>query len=167
MKPKSDLNCIVRIDVEKPKAQHCWEVKIIRPGNSFHRSFSDSKHGGKDGALIAAMACRDEELKSRPAMNSFEQAIKPKVTNRSGIVGVRRGDKVVTRGNKFWTYPAWIATGTPVSGGKSKTKYFVISHYGSSAAAKAAAIIQRQMWEKSLKESVETIEQGRSVGRPE
>lgn len=155
MKSNPYLHCIVRIDVEKPKAQHCWEVKIIRPENSFHRSFSDSKFGGKDGALVAAKNCRDVELRLRPALNAYEQAIRPKITNKSGIVGVRRGEKVVSRGTKTWSYPAWIATGTPFSGGKTKTKYFAISQYGSSAAAKAAAISQRRAWEKSLKASVE------------
>lgn len=155
MKSNSELACIVRIDVEKPKTQHCWEVKIIRPENSFHRSFSDSKFGGKEGALVAAKKCRDVELMLRPALNAYEQAIRPKITNKSGIVGVRRGEKIVTRGAKSWSYPAWIATGTPFSGGKTKTKYFAISQYGSSAAAKGAAISQRRVWEKSLKASVE------------
>jgi hypothetical protein len=155
MKPRTNPTCIVRIDVQKPKAQHCWEVKIIRPSNSFHRSFSDSKYGGRDGALAAALKCRDKELKTRPALNSYEQAIRPKSTNRSGIVGVRRGDKVVSRGKKVWVYPCWITTGTPFSGGKSKTKYFSIPQYGNNAAAKAAAISQRRAWENSLKASVE------------
>ena len=155
MKSNSDLTCIVRIDLEKPKAQHRWEVKIIRPGNSFHRSFSDSRFGGREGALAAAKRCRDVELKLRPSLNAYEQAIRPKITNKSGIVGVRLGEKVVTRGTKSWIYPAWIATGTPFSGGRTKTKYFAISQYGSSAAAKAAAIGQRRAWEKSLKTSVE------------
>jgi hypothetical protein len=119
---KADTHCIVRIDVDKPKKQHCWEVKIIRPRNSFHRSFSDSKFGGKEGAFAAAVKCRDEELKTRPALTSYEQAIRPKRTNKSGIVGVRKGDKIVRREKKFWIYPAWITTGTPISGGKTKTK---------------------------------------------
>jgi hypothetical protein len=87
-------------------------------------------------------------------MNSYEQAIRPKTTNRSGIVGVRRGEKVVRRGKKSWKYPCWIATGTPISGGKTKTKYFSVSLYGSSGAAKEAAIRQRRVWERSLKASV-------------
>ncbi len=156
MKSDSKLHCIVRIDVEKPKKQHCWEVKIIRPENSFHRSFSDSKHGGREQALAAAIKCRNDEIKTRPAMNSYEQAVIPKKTNKSGIVGIRRGDKVVTRGSKQWVYPSWIATGTPESGGKPKTKYFAIHQYGSSAAAKSAAVSQRATWERSLKASVES-----------
>ena len=155
MPTKGNLHCIVRIDVEKPKTQHCWEVKIIRPRNSFHRSFSDTKYGGKDGALKAALKCRDTELKKRPAMNSYEQAMRPKITNQSGIVGVREGDRIVRRGSKEWRYPAWIATGTPISGGKTTTRYFVKAHFRSDKATKTAAIEQRQVWEKSLKESVE------------
>jgi hypothetical protein len=155
MPTQQNLHCIVRIDVDEPKKQHCWEVKIIRPRNSFHRSFSDSKYGGNEEALEAAIKCRDEELKTRPAMNSYEQAIKPKKTNRSGIVGVRWGEKVVSRGNKEWTYPAWIVTGTPESGGKTKTKHFVADVYGGKKKAFAAAVSQRNAWEMSLKASVE------------
>lgn len=146
---------IVRIDVDEPKKQHCWEVKIIRASGIFHRSFSDAKCGGKEKALEKAIKCRDEEMKSRPALNSYEQAIRPKRTNRSGIVGVRRGVKIVKRGKHVYEYPAWIVTGTPVSGGKTKTRYCVISVVGSNALAKAMAIEQRREWEESLKASVE------------
>jgi hypothetical protein len=146
---------IARIDAEKSR-QHCWEVKIVRTPaeNSFHRSFADKKYGGKTAALAAAIKCRDEEIKSRPALNSYEQAIRPKKNNKSGIVGVREGLKIVTRGAKSWQYPAWVVTGTPVAGGKTKTKYFVIAVHGKRA-AKALAIEQRREWEESLRESVE------------
>jgi len=150
---------IVRIDVEKPTNQHCWEVKIRRASGMFHRTFSDSKHGGKAGALEAAQSCRDAEVKARPALNAFERAVRPRRTNRSGIVGVRYGAKIVRRGDKVWSYPAWIATGTPVSGGRTKTKYFTLSTYGdSSKRAKEAAIQQRATWERQLKASVESQE---------
>ena len=149
-------HCIVRIDVDKPKTQHCWEVKIIRPGNSFHRSFSDTKYGSnREAAYAAAVKCRDEELQKGPAMTSYELPIRPKKTNRSGIVGVRKGLKTVKRGKSVWEYPASITTGTPVSGGKSKTKYFVIALWGSSKAARDAAIAQRREWEDALRLSVQ------------
>lgn len=146
--------CIVRIDIDKPKRQHCWEVKIIRPGNSFHKSFSDSKFGGSDAAFSAAVRCRDEALKTRRAMSSYEQAIRPKRNNRSGIVGVRRGTKVVRRGSLVWEYPVWAVTGTPISGGKTKTKYFSINQWGSKV-AKQLAVEQRKEWEESLRLSLE------------
>ena len=136
---KKDLTCIVRIDVDKPKQQHCWLVKIVRTGNSFHRSFSDSKFGGRRRALEAAMKCRDKELKKRPAMTAYEQAIRPRATNTSGIVGVRRTKRVVRRGKKTWSYDVWAVTGTPESGGKTKTRYFSTGTVGVKK-AKAAAI---------------------------
>lgn len=149
---RQKLNCIVRID--EPKKQHCWEVKIIRAGNSFHRSFSDSKYGGKRRALAAAIRCRDDEIKLRPAMNAYDQAIRPKKTNKSGTVGVRRTKRVVKRGNRSWIYDVWAVTGTPVSGGKSKTRYFSIDGMGERN-ARAAAISLRKEWEESLRSSVE------------
>jgi hypothetical protein len=157
---KPDLRCIVRIDVEKPKQQHCWLVKIIRPGNSFHRSFSDSKLGGKKKALEAAMKCRDKELKKRPAMSSYEQAIRPKSTNKSGIVGVRRTKRIVGRGVGKKFYDVWAATGTPETGGKTKTRYFSISTMGVKK-AKTAAIAQRMEWQESLRKSLQRKASGR------
>lgn len=154
MKPRR-LRCIVRIDIDKPRTQHCWEVKIIRPGDSFHRSFSDSRHGGKQKALRAAIACRDEQLALRPAMNSYEQAVRPKKTNKSGIVGVRRTVREVRRGKRVWKYDVWAATGTPTSGGRSKTRYFSINQYGVRK-ARQMAIAQRKEWEESLRASVES-----------
>jgi len=149
------FHCIVRIDTEKPKKQHCWEVKIIRSGNSFHRTFSDAKYGGRKKALAAAIKSRDTEIKKRPAKSSYEAAKQLKKTNASGLVGVRRGSKTVRRGRKSWTYPAWIATGTPVSGEASKTQYFLVSTFGSSGAAKRAAIARRREWEASLRRSID------------
>lgn len=149
-----DLRCIVRIDVDKPKQQHCWLVKIIRPGNSFHRSFSDSKFGGKKLALIAAKKCRNKELKKRPAMSSYEQAIRLKKTNTSGIVGVRRTKRVVGRGASARSYDVWAATGTPVTGGRTTTRYFSVSTLGVKK-AKAAAIAQRLEWQESLRKSIQ------------
>ena len=157
-----DLRCIVRIDVDEPKQQHCWEVKIIRTENSFHRSFSDSKYGSKERALAAAIRCRNKELKKRPAMNAYEQAIRPKITNKSGIVGVRRTKRKVRRGENEWSYDVWAVTGTPESGGKTKTRYFSIDGMGERN-AKAAAIALRQEWEESLRVSVEGKATGHAV----
>ncbi len=151
---------IVRIDEKKPHQQHSWEVKIVRASGTFRRSFSDSKYEGKAKALTAAIECRDEELKKLPALDSYERAIRPKKTNKSGIVGVRAGEKIARSGKNVYRYPAWIATGTPVAGGKSKTKYFVIAAIGSHKAAKEMAIAQREKWEEALKKSVEGDEGG-------
>lgn len=148
------MRCIVRIDVDKPKKQHCWEVKIIRPVNSFHQSFSDSRYGGKGVALRAAKSCRDIELAKRPAMTGYEQAIKLKVTNKSGIAGVRRTVRAVRRGEKEWNYQVWAVTGTPVTGGKTKTRYFSIDKMGDKA-ARLAAMALRQEWLESLRLSIE------------
>lgn len=134
--------------------QRGWELKIVRSKKSFYRSFSDSKYGGKARALAAAIRCRDKELKARPIVSSYEQAIRPKATNKSGIVGVRRTKRQVRRGKKAWSYDVWAATGTPESGGKTKTRYFSIAGMGERK-AKAAAIALRKEWEQSLRASIE------------
>lgn len=127
-------------------------MKIIRPGNSFYRSFSDSKHGGRKAAQLAAMKCRDEELKKRPPMSPFEQAMRLKKTNKSGIVGVRRTTRKVRRGKKVWAYDVWAVTGTPISGGKTMTRYFPMTPGVNKAKARAIAL--RKQWEASLRKSV-------------
>jgi hypothetical protein len=152
MKARS-LRSIVRIDQDKPRSQHAWQVRIIRKEGSFTRLFSDSKHGGRRGALAAATKCRDIELKKRPAKSSYDQALQLKANNSSGIVGVRRGTRKVRRGKKVWSYDVWVATGTPVSGEPSKTRYFSVESMGARK-ARDAAIAQRKEWEKSLRESL-------------
>jgi hypothetical protein len=147
------MRCIVRIDVEKPRQQHCWEVKIIRPGNSFHQSFSDSKCGGKRAALVAAKKCRDIELKKRPAMTGYDQALVLKPTNKSGIAGVRKTVRVVRRGKKKWSYDVWAATGTPKTGERTNTRYFSVNKLGNKG-ARLAAIAQRAEWVDSLRKSL-------------
>ena len=147
------MRCIVRIDVAKPREQHCWEVKIIRPGNSFHQSFSDSKWGGKRAALIAAKKCRDIEVKKRPAMTGYDQALTLKTNNKSGIAGVRRTIRIVRRGKKKWEYDVWAATGTPRSGERTNTRYFSINKLGNKG-ARLAAIAQREEWVESLRRSL-------------
>lgn len=152
MKARS-LRSIVRIDQDKPRSQHAWQVRIIRRDGSFTRLFSDSKHGGRKAALAAAIKCRDAELKRRPAKTSYEQALQLKANNTSGIVGVRRGVRKVRRGKKVWSYDVWVATGTPISGQPSKTRYFSVEALGERK-AKAAAIAQRKEWERSLRASL-------------
>ena len=158
---RQNLKNISRIDSGKSKQRPTWAVRIVRAGSAFHRSFADAAHGGKKAALAAAIRCRDAELKRRPVTSSYEQAMRPKANNTSGIVGVREGERVARRGRKVWRYPAWIVTGTPVSGGKTTTKYFIKANFKSNKAAKEAAIRQRRAWERSLKVSVEARGQSR------
>jgi hypothetical protein len=155
---RQSLKNISRIESGKSQKRPTWEVRIVRAGNSFHRSFADAAYGGKKAALAAAIRCRNAELKKRPVTSSYEQAIRPKASNKSGIVGVREGERVARRGRKVWRYSAWIVTGTPVSGGKTTTKYFIKSHFKSNKAAREAAIRQRRAWERSLKASIEARE---------
>jgi len=153
MKARS-LRSIVRIDQDKPRSQHAWQVRIIRTDGSFTQLFSDSKYGGRKAALAAAIKCRDVELKKRPVKSSYEQALKVKANNTSGIVGVRRGVRKVRRGKKVWSYDVWVATGTPVAGGPSKTRYFSVAALGVRK-AKEAALAQRKAWERGLRETAE------------
>ena len=72
-------------------------------------------------------------------------------TNTSGIVGVHRRIKPVTRRGKRWEYAVWTATGSPRPYDR-KVKDFYI-HVLGEREAKRLAIGQRKEWEKEMDEN--------------
>jgi len=54
---------LFRIDTGKT---HGWQVRITRDGNRHTKLFSDSKHGGAEGAYQAALAHRNKRLAEVP-----------------------------------------------------------------------------------------------------
>ena len=91
-----------------------WNVYIRRAGQSFRKRFADSKHGGEEGALMAAKAWRDDIDRLYPAMNK-EQHVAAKKNPVSGKRGVCRSSLCQTRKDGssllcfFWdaASPAW------------------------------------------------------------
>lgn len=66
-----------------------WWVSLIRDGKSVvGRSFSDSKYGGAESALKAAMRCRDEALARFPPTPRAVINQRLKANNTSGYPGV-------------------------------------------------------------------------------
>ena len=57
------LKHITRLDYQKT---HGWWVRIRRKSNPSSKLFSDGVYGGRDEALKAAKAWRDEKLSSAP-----------------------------------------------------------------------------------------------------
>ena len=69
-------------------------------------------------------------------------------TNTSGIVGVHRRIKAVTRRGKHWKYAVWTATGSPRPY-ERKVKDFYVRVWGERE-AKRLAIEQRKEWEREM-----------------
>ncbi|MEZ4702717.1 MAG: hypothetical protein R2834_20455 [Rhodothermales bacterium] len=109
---KNPRHNISRIDT---RATHGWQVRITRKSNPCSKFFADRQNGGQDEALKAAMAWRDEQLKSSPKLagRSIEESRKGIKTGVPGLmvgyeegatgifpylnVSVRRHGKLTTR----------------------------------------------------------------------
>ncbi len=108
----NDKHNISRIDT---RATHGWQVRITRKSNPCSKFFADRQNGGQEEALLAAMAWRDEQLKSSPKLagRSIEESRKSIKTGVPGLmvgyeegatgtfpylnVSVRRHGKLTTR----------------------------------------------------------------------
>lgn len=135
--------CITRIDIPR-KHTHGWEVRVQRRGVAVNNFYSDLEHGGKAKALKAAMAFRDQIIRTNPPYTRGELARMVRADNVTGVTGVEHRIKRAKRGGKIYEYEVWAAAGTPVLG-KRKVKDFSVKKYGEDA--KEMAIAQRLAWE--------------------
>lgn len=138
---------IVRI-AHSPNHKPGWQVKVRRHYKKHHRYFTDAEYGGVRASLRAAMAHRDKIAKKMPSMTRRQRATVLMQNNTSGIVGVHRRIKPVTRRGKRWKYAVWTATGSPRPY-QRKVKDFYIGALGERE-AKRLAIEQRKEWEKEM-----------------
>lgn len=80
---------IARIDIDATNT-HGYQVRIRRQGEKHTKFFSDTKCGGKEGALQEAIGHRDEMLEILP-----EPAAGPRVAalarSKTGVPGIRLG----------------------------------------------------------------------------
>ncbi|HET6569571.1 MAG TPA: AP2 domain-containing protein [Rhodothermales bacterium] len=86
-------NNVYRIDIEATSAYpnrhptHGWQVRIRRQGTQHTKFFSDERSGGRQKALEAAIAYRDDLLKElpEPADSVLESA---KARSKTGVIGL-------------------------------------------------------------------------------
>ena len=78
------LKHITRLDYQKT---HGWWVRIRRKSNPCSKLFSDGVYGGRDNALAAATAWRDDKLDSAPkqTIRTSESSSK---TVKTGVPGL-------------------------------------------------------------------------------
>lgn len=78
---------IARIDIDN-RNTHGWQVRITRHRKRHTKFFSDSRYGGSDEALDAAIAYRDEQLEILPdPLPGAKLAAQARST--SGVPGIR------------------------------------------------------------------------------
>jgi len=83
---------IARIDQES-KRSHGWYVRVRFNGKNHSKFFSDKKNGGRNSALLAAIAWRDN-TREKIGKPHTDKHIVTKSTTNTGVVGVRHDEKM-------------------------------------------------------------------------
>jgi hypothetical protein len=108
---------IVRIDTYNT---HGWQVRITRHRNRHTKFFSDTLHGGSDGALQAAEKYRDDKLASMPPpLPGTKLAAQARST--SGVAGIRLNVE---------GHLARVEADAVLTGGKREVRTFSIKKWG-------------------------------------
>jgi hypothetical protein len=139
--PENLLHHIDRLDIEE-KRIHTWRVVATRGGVTKAKIFTDSKYGGKDAALQAAICYRDELLAK---IDQFAHQIwvrtKVRSNNTSGIPGVGRRD-VMANSNPNGRYVSWVAYWIDEHGIGRQRGFSILRH--GEQEAKRLAIAERE-----------------------
>ena len=116
------------------RSGHC-QVCLKRNGVDFYKNFGFNTWGGRDAALMHAIAWRDEIVRLHPPLLRREKAQRLISTNTSGIAGVFT--------MKYKGVVMMWGARTTIGSHKTVTKAFSIRRYGEQP-AKAMAIAERQ-----------------------
>ncbi len=158
------IGSIIRIDKPKdnPKGTHGWQVRlpIGQPRKYHSKLFSDGVFGGKEAALAAAQAYRQEQLQQHPekykALHNRPFAQKPPSNNTSGRVGVYRSHSYHGKTGKKQEF--WAAYCPRGPYGRPWTKQFYIVTHGEEG-ARELAVELRDMWEEAAMQGTEAIDE--------
>jgi hypothetical protein len=133
------MRCIQRVD----KGHHAWRVVMRRMDQHLRQFFADSAYGGKDQALAAAVAWRDQ---NEAAVSVVDLEVwnrdRTRASNKSGVVGVYRHINVKKRKDGPVMFPQWIGYWQNADG-KRSLRSFNVAKYGEET-AKQLAIRARQ-----------------------
>ena len=127
---------ISRID-HAPSSTHGWHVQVRRQSRWYRRYFSDGRHGGAEQALAAAIAYRDQIIAVHPPLPMPAYCAILKKTNRSGVSGLTRVDRLERSKGRLRRRLYWEAQ-WPIDGCRSKHRKFSILKYGEEAAFEMA-----------------------------
>ena len=159
---KSGHKGISRIDQPQRKTVG-WYVRVTFNGKQHSKFFSDHIHGGKEKALEAAIAHRNQVEMKVGKPRTERLVIAHNSRNRTGIMGVRRKTKVIkTEDGERVTNNVYEVTWNPEPGRLCRT-WVSIDEYGEEAALRKACAIRREKeremfgdvvkpnWSRSLK----------------
>lgn len=127
---------IARIDQES-KRSHGWYVRVRFRGKIYSKFFSDKKNGGRNSALLAAIAWRDS-TRHKIGKPQSDRHIVTQSSTSSGVVGVRLNEKV----NCYFI--SWVT----VDGRQGKTSVSIRKHGKAGAFKKACKIRQQKEAER-------------------
>ncbi len=130
---------IQRVD----KGHHAWRVVMARQHEHLRQHFTDSVYGGKDQALAAAVAWRDQKETELSGVDYVVwQRDWMRAHNKSGFVGVYRNINTKKRGERIVQQAQWMAYWKNIDG-KRCVRSFNVSKYGEEG-AKQLAVRARQ-----------------------
>ena len=137
---------ISRVDHKKKRA-YGWLVRVAYHGEMLQKFFSDVSEGGRRAALKKAIAWRDKTERKIGKPRTERKVATPTTRNRSGVVGIRRTTKAMTRDGrkKGPVYEVWWF---PKPGTIRKTS-FSISKFGEQEAFRRAYAL-RKIGEKEM-----------------
>jgi hypothetical protein len=122
---------IARIDQES-KRSHGWYVRVRFNGKIFSKFFSDKKNGGRNSALLGAIAWRNS-TRDKVGKPHSDRHVVTKSSSGTGVVGVRFDKKM----NCY--YVSWVT----LDGRPGKTSVSIRKH-GNEEAFKRACLIRAQ-----------------------
>lgn len=123
---RNNLRNITRVEQEL-KRQFGWYVRVMRDGVTHQKFFSDFAHGGKGGALLRAIAYRDELVERYPKREHGNLFNRLSARNTSGYPGISR----TTQLKRGVAYHLWQA-GWTLPDGRRVTRKFQFSETGRS-----------------------------------
>jgi hypothetical protein len=128
-----------------------YMVRFNRRGKSHQAYFSDSKHGSKKKALLAARQHRDEVEPKYRLITPLERAKLVTAANTSGTVGVRWTTRTIKKGKQTYTFS--FATASWSIEGQRKSRAFSEQKYGKDKAW-AMAVKARQAGLKAMSQAL-------------
>lgn len=102
-----------------------WRVSMHADGALHRKTFSDSKYGGQDAALAAAIAWRDDIFRNLKLPTASAMLTSVHANNSSTVVGV-----FVIDANEARTRGHWVARAPKKKGASQKSRRFSVAKYG-------------------------------------
>ncbi len=124
--------------LQASKGTWYWVVNFSRRSVHHARRFYDPKPGGKDAALRAAIAWRDEELAKAKVLGVLEFCQQKRSNNSSGVPGVHFLTPAA-QPEGIWQAKLKLADGT------RWTKTFSVRMHGYDKAFRLASAARREM----------------------